>query len=151
MELSGPQIALGIITAGFTALGVAKLLEMFYRRRMDINDRNENIHETNQGKAIDADVTALQLITNRLVKVEARIDALQEKLSEEMAKNSRLEAENEALKRENERQAKRLHGFAEKLVHKDKEILDLRNALHGTQIELEKLKTEFHASQKSGE
>jgi chromosome segregation ATPase len=147
LELSAPQIVLGIITAGLTALGAAKLLEMFYRRRMEITDRHDALHETNHGKAIDADITALNLITDRLTKVEARVDGLQEKLSEEMAKNSRLEAENEALKRENERQSKRLHGFAEQLVHKDKEILDLRNALHDTQIELEKLKTAFHASQ----
>lgn len=129
-----------------TVFGSKLLADWARDRRRQKKEQGEQ-HMSNAGKEIDADVTALNLITDRLKTVELRIDNLQEKLSVEMAKNSRLEAENEALRKENERLATRLHGFAEKLTHKDKEILDLRLELQQTRSDLESLRVEFHAGQ----
>jgi predicted RNase H-like nuclease (RuvC/YqgF family) len=133
---------LGGAFAGITSILLgSKLIEKAFGRSWQRKDEREAIFITNDGKRIDADQNAFTAVMARLEKVEARVDELQTKLSQEMATSAGLKVENEALKKENERQAKKLHDFAEKLTHKDAEILSLTTNMHKMALEIERLKT----------
>jgi predicted RNase H-like nuclease (RuvC/YqgF family) len=133
---------LGGAFAGITSILLgSKLIEKAFGRSWQRKDEREAIFITNDGKRIDAGQNAFNSVMKRLEKVEARVDELQTKLSQEMATSAGLKAENQALKTENERQARKLHDFAEKLQQKDAEILTLTVNLHKMELQIQALQS----------
>jgi predicted nuclease with TOPRIM domain len=85
-----------------------KVVETYVAHRLKKKDERDGIHQTNQKAVIDADVTAFTLITERLAKVEQRLDEMQEKNSTLTAGNARLEEQNKNLTETNQRQEKEI-------------------------------------------
>jgi len=97
----------GTVIALAAAFGIGNLLLAAYHRRIKQQDSANEIHETNQGKQIDADIAAFVIVSERLKLVEARQDKLADDLASQRemnaqkdAKIAHLEKENVALERE---------------------------------------------------
>lgn len=135
----------GIVSL-LSLFGVANIIQQVLTRFWKKRDDAETVHSTNDGKLIDASSHAFTQVLERLRTVESRVNELTDKLAEEMKTNSRLSAENELLKKELERQRDRGHQLASDLQKKDGEILELRNLLHETQLQLAALQAKVEAT-----
>jgi regulator of replication initiation timing len=93
----------GFAVTVLTTLGAAKLIENRQSRRYQIEDKNRDIHESNQGRQIDLDQAAFNAFAKRLETLEADVKDLNAKLAAAMEKSARLEVENKHLKETNER------------------------------------------------
>jgi regulator of replication initiation timing len=98
----------GFAVTVLTTLGAAKLIENRQSRRYQIEDKNRDIHESNQGRQIDLDQAAFNAFAKRLETVERDLKEVNEKLGTAMERNARLEVENEHLKKTNDRQESEL-------------------------------------------
>lgn len=109
-------------------LGIGKIVEICLSRFFKKQDASEQIHETNAGKIIDAEVIFKQSFIDRLTLVEARLDVVQKDLNSQMVENARLTEANKNLLATNERQ--------------EQEIITLRKINQTQAVEIGELKLE---------
>jgi chromosome segregation ATPase len=125
-----------------TALGVAKLLQMAYAARIERRKIKSDLEITNAGKAIDADVEALNMFKDRLKQVET--DAKERDAKHEAdikALNEKFEKLSEAhtlLMLENEKAKSDAHHAETEMTRQAGEILSLRQRNHTLSDEIQK-------------
>lgn len=113
----------GIVISISSAFGGAKLVEMRQARRYARLDRQQDITDANEGKRIDADQKALEIIVKRLEAVETDLRQLNEAHNSLMVKNAELQKDAHHAEKEMEKQAI--------------EIKDLRTRNHDLRGELQ--------------
>jgi regulator of replication initiation timing len=151
MEISeGLKWIVGTIVAILSllgsVLGISKLLELRAQRRYTLQDKNNEIHQSNQAKQIEFDQFAFQKFAERLDKVEAELVMVREKLSSQMEKNARLEVENQHLKETNERQQQEIAELRNDRTILQGQVNSLTNLMISLQKEIEGLKKNETAS-----
>lgn len=144
MEISeGVKWIGGTIVALLGFVGIGKLFEMRAARKYQLQDKNNEVHETNQGKMIDSQITFRQSFVDRLGKVETKLETVQEKLNSQLVMNAELKAENKNLKDERERLNKEIEKMRETNNKQAIQIVNLENELHRTQDDVMKYKQEI--------
>lgn len=143
MEIGeGLKWIIGTIVSILGLLGFGKLLELRHTRGNQLADRADEIHQTNQTKAIELDQFAFQKFAERLEKVEDELGDVRKELNSQMTQNARLEVENRHLKETNERQQREIA----ELLKRERILQDQVNTLTTTvtnlKIELSLMKTD---------
>lgn len=130
-NLTWPDVAALAMAMGLGAILLAILQRAWSKadRKETKANQDEEIHASNQGKAIDQDVNAFNRMDARLTTLEADFKKLQSDHSSLMAEHAGLEKENEYLKRENERLTTDLREAKGNIKILETELLDLRNEL----------------------
>lgn len=131
---------IGLLSALGGILGVAKLLELRTQRRYALEDKNREIHLSNQVKQIEFDQYAFQKFSERLEKVENELSKVKDELSSQMAKNAQLETENKYLKETNERQEKELAELRRRETILNQQVSSLTSLVSKLQTEIDVLK-----------
>lgn len=150
-----------LVIAVSSLFGVGSLIQLVYKRMTIKKDRTTAAHATNEGKLIDADVTALQLLGARLPIVEKQISELLHEMSEVKDERAELRAQNTILAASEQgliarvnRQSDRITALEDQvrlltdrlnealtaISERDKEIIALRSELTLTTVELNNLK-----------
>jgi regulator of replication initiation timing len=88
----------GGVLAVLAVFGAGNLILAVVKRYWSKHDIRDDLHASNQGKAIDQDVEAFKRTDDRLTRLEAKFDKLQEDHNSLMVENAGLKAENEHLK-----------------------------------------------------
>ncbi len=140
---------LDVVLTLLSLTGVGSIVGSAYKRWTKKRDKELVSHITNEAKMIDADVTALNLLADRVKTLESQYKDLNDRLSKEMADNSRCQAEAEALRKDNDRQQgeierlrTRVHDLAEKIQIKDAQILSFQSSLDDLKRRFEVLTAE---------
>jgi FtsZ-binding cell division protein ZapB len=113
---------LGVVVAflaGSSVLGT--VIVLLIKRLFANRDKQGEVTDANQGKAIDQDVVAFKSQEDRLIRLEQRFDELQDKYTILMADHAGIQKENEYLTRDNNR----LQREVEMLRKRIKELEDL--------------------------
>lgn len=110
-------------------LGINKLAEHRLKRKYAKEDKQTEINDTNQGKAIDADQAAFKIVSDRLSIVETRLDDVQSQLRTAMENNATLTANNNHLSKDNDRLRENVKELREQLRTADITIGELRREL----------------------
>ena len=122
--IGGTVVSIVTILGGI--LGVNKLAELRLKRRYTSEDKATEIHETNQGKSIDADAAAFQIFASRLTIVEADLKDVSRELRTAMADNATLTADNKHLGEDNSRLRTKITELETHIRNQDGIIADLR-------------------------
>jgi predicted nucleic acid-binding Zn-ribbon protein len=123
----------GVVVSIVTVLGLGNLLLAVYNRVTGKNDKLQSLHESNQGKLIDADILFKQSFIDRLSRVEDKLDKAQSQLSEQLAMNADLLDQNKTLAETNALQAARIKSLEES----ERQLGDQIRTLTNTVIRLE--------------
>lgn len=136
----------GIVTA-LSILGIGKLTENWQTRRWQRHDQSRDMEITNNGEKIRAQSEISQQMledqSNRIKRLEDKIDKLQMDYNTQVKTSSKIEAENQILK-EREKQQENEINLLKKENHKQAtEIVNLKNELQRTNNDLEHYKRSF--------
>ena len=128
----GLKWVVGTIIAILAAIGgifaSGKIRELKTGRKFTLQDEINELHESNAGKQIDATLATAENREKRLVRLEDKVDKLQDELNSQMKTNAKLDAENEHLKEQNKRQ--------------EAEMILIRAESAARQLRIEHLETE---------
>ena len=116
----------GVVIAGAAALGIGNLLLAIYNRRSGKQDKQDELHETNRGKELDATSGFQDRLIKRVENLEDELGEMRTEQLEQIRTNTRLTVENENLRNENIRQEgeiKELQGTVHRLETELKVIL----------------------------
>jgi regulator of replication initiation timing len=93
----GKSIGVGVLSI-LAVLGAKSLAPEWVKRKWSKRDTLEELHASNQGKAMDQDAIAFQRTDDRLTRLEERFDKLQADHNSLMVEHATVKAENEHLK-----------------------------------------------------
>lgn len=122
METSPLTIILSTLGIGAILLFLVKHFVVRYTQN---KDKHHAIDITNQGKAIDAETEAFQLVLARLKVVEERLDKVQAEHTSHMKEYGKVTAENAWLKKDNERQENEIKELRDDAVKRTARIEEL--------------------------
>lgn len=135
-------------------IGVAKLIEIWVVRILKRRDRRESIAEANQALQINsqmetqtarigAESAAFKHVMDRVTTLETRVDGLQDKLADEMAKSARLEEQNANLTTELQRQRDSNHDLRKIIQSKELEAIQMKGEIVTMQEQIKTLTSEI--------
>lgn len=111
------------------ALGIGNLLLAIYNRRSSRQDAQDELHEANRGKELDANSGFQERLIHRVESLEAEIKEMRIEQLAQARINERLTVENDGLKRVNLRQ--------------EAEIKELQDTVHRLEIEISASRTVY--------
>lgn len=128
-------------------LGVGRIVEMLFARFFARKDADKQIHATNQGKQIEAGMQAFNTWSERLDKVETKLEQVQEKLNSQLVANAELKAENKHCLDEKARQQGEIETLREENQKQELKIINLENELKRTRDDLKETHRQIDALQ----
>lgn len=155
MEIFETLKWIGVGFAGFGSLfGLSKLVEIYANWRVKKKERaiedqqkQSEIHATNQGKQIETEAALrgriLDELTNRIIRLEEKYESLQEKHNSQVEQSAKITAENQILRDKESRQEKEIEILKKENQRQATEIVNLKNQLDKTQSDLDHYKREF--------
>lgn len=135
-NLSSGQWVIYVLLTIVTLLINGTLTRTLIGRYLDGRDGKKKATDERDGKAIDADMKAVELFVGRIEKLEAALEKLQVEQLSQMETKARIEADYRHLEKENERLnsevnelRKKAHQLSTDIVHRDAKISELSEAL----------------------
>lgn len=120
----------GAVVAAGSLFGIGTLMAICLKHYFKKRDHREEIHETNQGKVIDQDQSAFQMMSDRLKKLEEWYKELSEKLTSQMEQNAQLRTENKYLKEQLEEVKSESKDRLDRIRTLEAEVRDLQQQMN---------------------
>jgi len=124
-----------------SALGINTYIESSRKRRNELEDQDREDKKTNRAKEIDFDQYAFKEFTERVKKLEIKVEELQEKLNSQILQNAELKAENRYLKEIHATQKEEILLLRQKENDLKSQVSRLSGMVESLQREIEILKS----------